>query len=88
MMNYFDFVKKSKECVLRFFRHDSMLLEVYDQDNERFRQRVGHDRTMSTYQIRLRGRGYVADYVKQVYGCNDFPLKRLSLAFMVLLQFS
>lgn len=81
-MNYFDFVKKSKECVLRFFQHDSMLLEIYDQDNERFRQRVGHDRTMSTYQIRLRGRGYVADYVKQVYGCNDFPLKRLSLAFI------
>lgn len=58
------------------------LLETYDYDNERFRQRVGKDRAASSYVKLLQSRRYVACYLHDVCQMPDIPLAELTSQFI------
>ena len=58
------------------------LLQAFDEDNERFRLRVGKDRSKHTYNIMVRARGYVADFLQSWEHRDDIPLDELQLEFL------
>ena len=58
------------------------LLKVFDADNEQFYQRVGTDRSRHTYNIKVRAREYVADYIQAEVHQADVPLNYLTLEFI------
>lgn len=55
------------------------LLKVFDEDNEQFRLRVGKDRSIHSYNIMVRARKYVADYLQSWEQREDIPLQELQL---------
>lgn len=58
------------------------LLKVFDADNEQFYQRVGKDRSLHSYNIKVRARGYVADYLLSEMHQEDISLNSLNLEFI------
>lgn len=58
------------------------LLKVFDEDNEQFRLRVGKDRSIHSYKIMVRARGYVADFLQLWEHREDIPLNELKLEFL------
>lgn len=58
------------------------LLQVFDADNKRFLVRVGKDRSMRSYNIMVRARKYVADYLKEWEHREDIPIEDLQLDFI------
>lgn len=58
------------------------LLQAFDADNERFFVRVGKDRSIHSYNIMVRARGYVADYLREWEHQEDIPLSSLRLEFI------
>ena len=60
----------------------SSLLQTFDEDNELFRMRVGKDRSVHSYNIMVRARGYVADFLQSWEHREDIPLEELQLEFL------
>lgn len=58
------------------------LLEVYDRENEKFRQRIGIDRAMTSYTRLLQGRRYVEHFLHDHYGADDISLSGLKPSFI------
>lgn len=58
------------------------LLEVYDQDNERFRLRIGKDRAEASYTKLLQSRHYVAQYLHDCCHREDIALAELMPHFI------
>ena len=58
------------------------LLQTFDDDNKRFLVRVGKDRSKHSYNIMVRAREYVAEYLQSWVLCQDIPLEELSLDFI------
>ena len=58
------------------------LLKVFDEDNAQFRLRVGKDRSIHSYKIMVRARGYVADFLQLWEHREDIPLNELKLEFL------
>lgn len=58
------------------------LLQAFDDDNKRFFVRVGKDRSKHSYNIMVRARGYVAEYLQSWMLSQDIPLEDLSLDFI------
>ena len=67
--------KKNKQQVFT-------LLQIFDADNEHFRQRVGKDRSRHSYNIKVRARQYVADYLKEWFKREDIALSDLTYDFI------
>lgn len=60
----------------------SSLLQTFDEDNELFRLRVGKDRSVHSFKIMVRARGYVADFLQSWEHRDDIPLDELRLEFL------
>ena len=58
------------------------LLQVYDQENEKFRQRVGIDRAVASYKRLLQGRRYVECFLREHCGMDDIRLDELQPPFI------
>ena len=58
------------------------LLQAFDEDNELFHLRVGVDRSKHSYNIMVRARGYVADFLQSWEQRDDIPLEELQLEFL------
>ena len=58
------------------------LLQVYDQENEKFGMRVGIDRAESSYARLLQGRRYVEHFLRDQYGMDDIKLSGLQPFFI------
>lgn len=58
------------------------LLKVFDADNEQFYLRVGKDRSKHSYNIKVRARKYVADFLLTEMHQTDIYLNSLTLEFI------
>lgn len=58
------------------------LLQVYDQDNEKFWLRVGKDRAAASYKKLLQSRNYVAQFLHDCYHREDIALAELMQSFI------
>lgn len=58
------------------------LLQVFDEDNKHFLMRVGKDRSKHSYDIMVRARTYVAEFLQSWEKCQDVPLESLQLDFI------
>lgn len=58
------------------------LLQAFDYDNEQFYIRVGKDRSMRSYNIMVRARAYVSDYLLAWEHRDDIPLVSLRPDFI------
>lgn len=63
-------------------KQKTTLLQAFDDDNKRFFVRVGKDRSKHSYNIMVRAREYVAEYLQSWMLCQDIPLEELSLDFI------
>lgn len=61
---------------------DITLLQLFDADNKRFLVRVGKDRSIHSYNIMVRARNYVADYLKEWEYRQDISIESLQLDFI------
>ena len=67
---------------IKKIRQKTTLLQVFDDDNKRFLVRVGKDRSKHSYNIMVRAREYVAEYLQSCVLRQDIPLEELSLDFI------
>ena len=58
------------------------LLQAFDHDNEQFSIRVGKDRSWHSYNIMVRARNYVSDFLLSWEHRQDIPLSSLRLEFI------
>lgn len=58
------------------------LLQAFDADNEHFALRVGKDRSRHSYNIKVRARQYVADYLQEWHHQSDISLEVLTCDFI------
>jgi len=58
------------------------LLQACDNDLQQLKQRVGTDRTQSTYTRQCRLREMVANYIKHAYQSDDRELNQLNIRFI------
>lgn len=58
------------------------LLQIFDTDNRHFLLRVGKDRSRHSYNIMVRARKYVAEYLQEWEHRQDIPLTSLQLDFI------
>ncbi len=58
------------------------LLQAFDHDNDQFSIRVGKDRSWHSYNIMVRARNYVSDYLLSWEHRQDIPLSSLRLEFI------
>ena len=57
-------------------------LKLFEEHNLEYQQRVGVDRTKSTYYIYRNGLHILSDFIKSKYGLDDYPLKKLNESFI------
>ena len=58
------------------------LLGAFDKDNESFRKRIGTDRTLGSYQVRVRARNHLAAFIKRNYRRSDIAMLELTPDFI------
>ncbi len=58
------------------------LLQAFDHDNDQFSIRVGKDRSWHSYNIMVRARNYVSDFLLSWEHRQDIPLSTLRLEFI------
>ena len=58
------------------------LLQAFDHDNDQFSIRVGKDRSWHSYNIMVRARNYVSDFLSSWEHRQDIPLSSLRLEFI------
>ncbi len=58
------------------------LLGSFDKDNESFKKRIGIDRALSSYQVRVRARNHLASFIKKNYKRNDISMLELTPDFI------
>ena len=58
------------------------LLGAFDKDNESFRKRIGIDRALSSYQVRVRARNHLASFIKKNHKRNDISMLELTPDFI------
>ncbi|MBQ8714041.1 MAG: tyrosine-type recombinase/integrase [Prevotella sp.] len=58
------------------------LLQAFDLDNQQFSVRVGKDRSWHSYNIKVRARNYVSDFLLSWEHRQDIPLSSLQLDFI------
>jgi len=58
------------------------LLQAFDLDNQQFSVRVGKDRSWHSYNIKVRARKYVSDFLLSWEHRQDIPLSSLQLDFI------
>ena len=58
------------------------LLGAFDKDNESFKKRIGVDRALSSYQVRVRARNHLASFIRKNYKRNDMSMLELTPDFI------
>lgn len=58
------------------------LLGAFDKDNESFKRRIGIDRALSSYQVRVRARNHLAAFIKKNHKRNDISMLELTPDFI------
>ena len=58
------------------------LLKAFDKENETFKKRVGKDRVLATYRVRVRARNHVAAFIKLFYRRSDMSMLELTPDFI------
>ena len=58
------------------------LLGAFDKDNESFKKRIGIDRALSSYQVRVRARNHLASFIKKNHKRNDISMLELTPDFI------
>nr|WP_262906567.1 site-specific integrase [Bacteroides uniformis] len=58
------------------------LLGAFDKDNESFKKRVGIDRALGSYQVRVRSRNHLARFIKKNYKRSDIAMCELTPDFI------
>ncbi len=58
------------------------LLGAFDKDNENFKKRIGIDRAMSSYLVRVRARNHLAAFIKKNHKRNDISMLELTPDFI------
>ena len=58
------------------------LLGAFDKDNESFKKRIGIDRALSFYQVRVRARNHLASFIKKNHKRNDISMLELTPDFI------
>lgn len=58
------------------------LLGAFDKDNESFKKRIGIDRALSSYQVRVRARNHLASFIKRNHKRNDISMLELTPDFI------
>ena len=58
------------------------LLGAFDKDNESFKKRIGVDRDLSSYQVRVRARNHLASFIRKNYKRNDMSMLELTPDFI------
>lgn len=58
------------------------LLGAFDKDNESFRKRIGTDRTLSSYKVRVRSRNHLAAFIRKRYNRSDISMLELTPDFI------
>ncbi len=55
---------------------------AFDKDNESFKKRIGIDRALSSYQVRVRARNHLASFIKKNHKRNDISMLELTPDFI------
>ena len=58
------------------------LLGAFDKDNESFKKRIGIDRALSSYQVRVRARNHLASFIRKNYKRSDISMLELTPDFI------
>ena len=58
------------------------LLGAFDKDNESLKKRIGVDRALSSYQVRVRARNHLASFIRKNYKRNDMSMLELTPDFI------
>ena len=58
------------------------LLGAFDKDNESFKKRIGIDRTVGSYKVRVRSRNHLAAFIKKCYKRSDISMLELTPDFI------
>ena len=58
------------------------LLGAFDKDNESFRKRIGIDRTLSSYKVRVRARNHLAAFIRKCHKRSDISMLELTPDFI------
>lgn len=58
------------------------LLGAFDKDNESFKKRIGIDRTLGSYQVRVRARNHLAAFIRKNYRRSDIVMLELTPDFI------
>ena len=58
------------------------LLGAFDKDNESFKKRIGIDRAVSSYKVRVRSRNHLATFIKKCYKRSDISMLELTPDFI------
>ncbi len=58
------------------------LLGAFDKDNESFKKRIGIDRALSSYQVRIRARNHLASFIKKNHKRSDISMLELTPDFI------
>lgn len=58
------------------------LLGAFDKDNESFRKRIGTDRALSSYKVRVRSRNHLAAFIRKRYNRSDISMLELTPDFI------
>ncbi len=58
------------------------LLGAFDKDNESFKKRIGIDRALSSYQVRVRARNHLASFIKKNHKRSDISMLELTPDFI------
>ncbi len=58
------------------------LISAFDKDNEAFKKRIGIDRAMSSYLVRVRTRNHLASFIKKKHKRNDISMLELTPDFI------
>ena len=58
------------------------LLGAFDKDNASFKKRIGIDRALSSYQVRVRARNHLASFIRKNYKRSDISMLELTPDFI------